>query len=178
MAVSVRVRFEIFKRDQFTCLYCGLSSPQAVLEVDHIVPVCEGGSDDRLNLVTSCWACNRGKGGVPLNEVLAAEDSHERSIVLLERERQLREYNAVLEIVNERIERDTDMLVEYWHERTGREIYGRELTGLTNVLERFPAQTVKRAMMVAANAGKSGSLAYVNACLKNWSKDSAEAAVG
>jgi len=31
------------------------------LEIDHKVPVSEGGTDDFNNLITSCDDCNRGK---------------------------------------------------------------------------------------------------------------------
>lgn len=55
------VRFEVFKRDSFTCQYCGQKSPDVVLEVDHITPVADGGDNDILNLVTACKACNAGK---------------------------------------------------------------------------------------------------------------------
>lgn len=61
MAVSKKLRFEVFKRDSFTCQYCGRSAPDVVLECDHIEPVAKGGSDDILNLVTSCRDCNQGK---------------------------------------------------------------------------------------------------------------------
>ena len=37
------VRFEVFKRDSFTCQYCGVKAPDAVLQVDHIKPVAAGG---------------------------------------------------------------------------------------------------------------------------------------
>ena len=43
------------------CQYCGQSAPDVVLEVDHIVPVAEGGDNDIMNLITSCRDCNRGK---------------------------------------------------------------------------------------------------------------------
>jgi hypothetical protein len=60
--ISKRMRFEVFKRDRFTCQYCGRKSPDVILEVDHIVPVAEGGKNTLMNLVTSCRDCNRGKG--------------------------------------------------------------------------------------------------------------------
>ena len=41
--ISKKLRFEIFKRDKFTCQYCGKMAPDVVLEVDHIKPVCKGG---------------------------------------------------------------------------------------------------------------------------------------
>lgn len=37
-------------------------APDVILEVDHIVPVAEGGGNDIVNLITSCRECNRGKG--------------------------------------------------------------------------------------------------------------------
>ena len=36
--LSKKIRFEVFKRDQFTCQYCGKQAPNVVLEVDHITP--------------------------------------------------------------------------------------------------------------------------------------------
>jgi hypothetical protein len=61
-----RLRFEIFKRDSFTCQYCGKQPPDVVLVIDHVVPVCEGGDNDEMNLVTACEACNQGKAGKTL----------------------------------------------------------------------------------------------------------------
>lgn len=55
-------RFAIFQRDGFTCAYCGRRPPNAVLEIDHIVPLAEGGTNDDTNLITSCEDCNAGKG--------------------------------------------------------------------------------------------------------------------
>ncbi len=31
------------------------------MEVDHVIPISLGGSDDYYNLVTACFLCNRGK---------------------------------------------------------------------------------------------------------------------
>lgn len=61
MAISKRLRFELFKRDGFTCQYCGRKAPEVALELDHEFPRCEGGSDDPDNLTTACKDCNRGK---------------------------------------------------------------------------------------------------------------------
>lgn len=66
--ISKKLRFEVFKRDSFTCQYCGRMAPDVVLEVDHIIPVKEGGKNDILNLVTACKDCNSGKGARKLNE--------------------------------------------------------------------------------------------------------------
>lgn len=66
MAISKRLRFEVFKRDNFTCVYCGRQAPEVVLEADHRQPRSQGGKDVIANLVTACFDCNRGKGPVPL----------------------------------------------------------------------------------------------------------------
>lgn len=54
-------RFHIFKRDNFRCQYCGKSSDETILEVDHLVPRSEGGTNDEDNLITSCRLCNKQK---------------------------------------------------------------------------------------------------------------------
>ena len=67
-SISKKLRFEVFKRDSFTCQYCGKSAPEVILEVDHIKPVSKGGTDEMLNLITSCRDCNRGKTNVELSD--------------------------------------------------------------------------------------------------------------
>lgn len=65
MAVSKRLRFEIFRRDNHTCRYCGRTAPQWPMQVDHVTPTALGGSDEPTNLVTACVDCNAGKTSVP-----------------------------------------------------------------------------------------------------------------
>ena len=67
--ISKKTRFEVFKRDLFQCQYCGKRPPNALLEVDHIMPVAEGGTNRITNLATSCFECNRGKSNRPLKTV-------------------------------------------------------------------------------------------------------------
>lgn len=62
MPVSKRTRYEVLKRDNYTCRYCGGVAPDVVLTVDHVLPVALGGSDDPSNLVAACKDCNAGKG--------------------------------------------------------------------------------------------------------------------
>ncbi len=73
--ISKKTRFEVFKRDKFTCQYCGKKAPDVVLHIDHIKPVAAGGKSDILNLVTACLDCNSGKGARILtdNAVLDAQ---------------------------------------------------------------------------------------------------------
>jgi len=67
-AMSKKTRFEVFKRDSFTCQYCGKSAPDVILHVDHIKPVKEGGTNALFNLITSCVDCNLGKGARELSD--------------------------------------------------------------------------------------------------------------
>lgn len=87
--LSKKLRFEVFKRDRFTCQYCGRMAPDVVLEVDHINPVAEGGSDDILNLITSCRDCNRGKGKVPITENDALKKQQNQLLALADRKEQI-----------------------------------------------------------------------------------------
>lgn len=69
--MTKRLRFEIFKRDNFTCRYCGRTPARdrgVVLELEHLQPKSLGGTDDPANLLTSCFDCNRGKSNVPLEK--------------------------------------------------------------------------------------------------------------
>ncbi|WP_214103196.1 HNH endonuclease [Acrocarpospora catenulata] len=74
MAIGKRLRFQIFRRDNFACRYCGLTATAgAVLEVDHVKPRSEGGRDVPTNLVTACEGCNSGKSDVPLGAPVVAD---------------------------------------------------------------------------------------------------------
>lgn len=70
MSVSKRLRYEILRRDNHTCRYCGAQAPDVPLTVDHVVPVALGGPDEASNLVAACKDCNAGKSstnpGAPL----------------------------------------------------------------------------------------------------------------
>ena len=67
-AIGKKIRFEVFKRDSFKCQYCGKSAPEVVLNVDHIKPVSKGGTNEIVNLITSCWDCNIGKSDRELKD--------------------------------------------------------------------------------------------------------------
>jgi 5-methylcytosine-specific restriction endonuclease McrA len=52
---------EVMRRDNFTCQYCGKTTP--LLTIDHVIPRHLGGQHAWDNLVTACPACNHHKGG-------------------------------------------------------------------------------------------------------------------
>lgn len=72
MAVSRRLRFEILRRDNHTCRYCGASAPDVKLTVDHVIPTALGGTDDPSNLVAACAGCNGGKSSIAPNSPTVA----------------------------------------------------------------------------------------------------------
>ena len=94
MAISKKLRFEIFKRDNFSCQYCGKTPPQVTLEIDHINPKKLKGDDDINNLITACFDCNRGKKHIPLKTVPNTIQTNME--ILREREIQISEYNKLL----------------------------------------------------------------------------------
>jgi len=56
-----KLRHLVFKRDGYRCCECGASKEETSLEIDHIVPVAKGGTNDIDNLQTLCRECNRMK---------------------------------------------------------------------------------------------------------------------
>ena len=54
-------RRNIFKRDHFTCQYCGAQPGSEELTLDHVVPRAQGGESRWDNCVLACLACNKRK---------------------------------------------------------------------------------------------------------------------
>ena len=73
MAISKRLRFEILRRDNHACRYCGAAAPDVKLTVDHVVPVALGGTDEPSNLVTACEPCNSGKSATPADAAIVSD---------------------------------------------------------------------------------------------------------
>lgn len=115
--LSKRVRFEVFKRDSFKCQYCGRSAPDVILQADHIEPVCKGGSDDLLNLVTACEDCNGGKSGRELSDDAVAVKSRTQVAELQERREQidmmLKWRSGLRNLDNETLEKISNLWSEY-----------------------------------------------------------------
>jgi 5-methylcytosine-specific restriction endonuclease McrA len=54
-------RRNIFKRDRFTCQYCGRQPGSEELTLDHVVPRAQGGESRWDNCVLACVGCNKRK---------------------------------------------------------------------------------------------------------------------
>jgi 5-methylcytosine-specific restriction endonuclease McrA len=57
----------IFKRDDYTCVYCG-SQKEKLLTIDHVIPRSKGGNDKWDNVVTACNKCNNEKADLSVEE--------------------------------------------------------------------------------------------------------------
>ena len=76
VGIGNTLRFQILIRDNFTCQYCGVNKEEdgVKLEVDHIVPVSKGGTNNKSNLTTACFKCNRGKSNKVIPDTKASDD--------------------------------------------------------------------------------------------------------
>jgi 5-methylcytosine-specific restriction endonuclease McrA len=61
VAAVAFTRRNIFKRDRFTCQYCGMQPGTEELTIDHVVPRSQGGASTWSNCVLACVACNKRK---------------------------------------------------------------------------------------------------------------------
>lgn len=111
-----RLRFSIFARDNFTCRYCGVQADNAVLVLDHVIPVAKGGTSDEANLITACEACNQGKAAKLINE--AALSDNDRLKFAQERNEQLKQALIAKEALDARREMQ-DLIAAYWCEARG-----------------------------------------------------------
>lgn len=116
-------RFRIFARDGFTCRYCGRQSDVVPLAVDHVIPVCKGGTNDDENLITSCEPCNAGKGSKLIEQTVPSETDRLR--LSQERNEQLRAARAAKTAAKARSDLRQTVL-EFWCSMTGRDCIDRD----------------------------------------------------
>lgn len=151
--ISKKTRFEVFKRDSFKCQYCGLSAPQVILNVDHIHPVADGGDDDLMNLVTSCWDCNSGKSDRLLDDNSAISKQKAQLDELEERRQQIEmmmEWKTGLSRLNDDL---IDNLADRWSElAVGWSVSEQGRKGLKKLVKKYGFQDVYDAIETAATS--------------------------
>ena len=57
-----RLKRELMRRQDNTCVYCGYRRTARTLDIDHMIPVVRGGANDTNNLQVICRPCNQRKG--------------------------------------------------------------------------------------------------------------------
>lgn len=178
--MNKKLRFEVFKRDNFTCKYCGRIPPVAILEVDHIIPVCEGGKDDMSNYLTACFDCNRGKGKIPLSRVGDKVNYSEETDKLEEGKLQLAEYRKFLKQAAKRLEKQIEEVEDFWDEKIDYRFslsdHGKE--SIKKFLKFFPPEKIKEALEIACNKfpqineeSSNRRFKYMCGILQNWKVD-------
>ena len=151
MAITKKLRFEVFKRDGFRCVYCGKCPPEVILEIDHIDPKSKGGKDDINNLITACFDCNRGKRNIPLSKV--PPKLSDNLNVLKEQESQIREYRKFINKINQRKKKDIESVDKIYQKA----FEGWQLSEnfknikLKKFLEKLPKHEVIEAMELAVD---------------------------
>ncbi len=113
-AIPKSLRFEVFKRDSFTCQYCGRKAPDILLQIDHIRPVSKGGTNDLLNLITSCEDCNSGKSNKELGDNTVIQKQRDQLEALQERKEQLEMMFKWQKSLLELDDKIVDQLSDYW----------------------------------------------------------------
>jgi hypothetical protein len=150
-AISKKLRFEVFKRDSFTCQYCGHTAPDVVLQVDHIKPVAQGGKNELMNLVTACVECNQGKGARELNDSSVVKKQQRQLAELNERKEQLKLMLAWKEelalMVETQIDAIDNLLIDVYQRQLSAE--GRRR--IKEVIKRFSFNEVYDATEIAVS---------------------------
>lgn len=55
------VRNYVLQRDNYQCRSCGKQNTETELNIDHIISLAQGGSNDMSNLQVLCSRCNQKK---------------------------------------------------------------------------------------------------------------------
>lgn len=111
MAVTKRVRFEVLRRDNHTCQYCGAKAPDVELQIDHVMPKALGGDDKPGNLIAACRPCNSGKTSITPDSPLVEGLSDRAAAYALGMQDKMVRFRAEVESLQEY----TDEFVENWN---------------------------------------------------------------
>ncbi|MGM9661793.1 MAG: HNH endonuclease [Oscillospiraceae bacterium] len=63
--ISKQTRLAVYRRDNFCCALCDSSRG---LQIHHVIPRSQGGTDFPHNLITLCWKCHAVAHGTRLPE--------------------------------------------------------------------------------------------------------------
>ncbi|WP_407485010.1 HNH endonuclease [Elizabethkingia miricola] len=150
-AIGKKLRFEVFKRDKFTCQYCGEKAPEVVLNVDHINPVANGGTNEILNLITSCFSCNSGKSDRILSDSSVVEKQRKQLELLEERREQIElmlEWKKSLSNFDNDV---VDMIVDYINSKIQPlSLNENGIASVTKWLKKFEVEKILDAVDISA----------------------------
>lgn len=152
-SLTKTLRFEVFKRDSFACQYCGRKSPDVLLEADDIEPVSKGGTNDILNLITSCKDCNAGKSARRLSDTSVIEKQRKQLEELQERKEQIEMMFQWQKSLMDLEDDVTDQLSLYWSEIIqGYSLNDNGKKSLRKLRKTFEINEIMTAMKTAAES--------------------------
>lgn len=168
--ISKGLRFEVFKRDRFTCVYCGAHPPAVKLHIDHVTAVANGGTNDIDNLVAACEGCNLGKSATPLDAVPMS--MADKAADVREREEQLAGYAEVMEAKRDRLEGETWRIAETLDPGCSKRGFNRaDLKSISQFIERIGLyEVLDAAEMTAARKSRFSVAAFRYFCGICWNK--------
>ena len=155
--LSKAIRFEVFKRDKFTCQYCGASAPEVILEVDHIKPVSKGGTNELLNLVTACRDCNRGKTNKVLSDNSTVVVQKKRLDEMQERREQLEMMLKWREMLDEELNVEAQAINLLLENNTKWGLNDNGLATARKLIRRFGFNEVYTACEIAIDRSYTGT---------------------
>lgn len=151
-AIPKKTRFEVFKRDSFACQYCGEKSPDVLLVIDHIEPVSKGGTNDSLNLITSCRDCNAGKSDRRLADTTVLDKQRQQLEDLQERREQIEMMFQWQKGLLELDDQVVSQLLEYWSDHVpGCSLNEEGIKELKQLRRRFELDEIMSAIKIATD---------------------------
>lgn len=148
--LSTKTRFDIFKRDSFTCQYCGATPPGVILHVDHVLAVAQGGQNEIENLVTACSECNLGKGARLLSTT--PQSLQDMAAETVEREEQLKAYQKLLKSKARRTKAEIEKVCEiYSNFVPGYTLNDKARVSVKQFIERLGVYPCIEAMEISCN---------------------------
>ena len=170
MSLSVKKRFDVFKRDGFICQYCGSHPPSVILEVDHIHPKSKGGNDDMDNLITSCFDCNRGKGASLLTS--SPYSVSEKLQILKEKKKQYNCYRKLMEEEDKRISNECQLISDVFSLKFHDSVLSEKFKQATvrKFIKELGFYEVKDAMYIAISLPKNQGNVISYFCGICWNK--------
>jgi len=149
-SISKRIRFEVFKRDKFTCQYCGKKAPDVILEVDHIKPKSKGGADGILNFTTSCYECNRGKSDIQLDDQSALQKQRKQMEEVQERREQIELMFKWQESLKDLQKNTLTRVVEYIENKINFCLSEPEKRGIEKLIHKFALPDILEAVDISS----------------------------
>ncbi|SFR56408.1 HNH endonuclease [Maribacter stanieri] len=149
-SLTKKTRFEVFKRDKFQCQYCGNTAPEVVLNVDHIDPVANGGTNELINLITSCFDCNQGKKARLLNDDTVVKKQRKQMELIQERREQLELMLDWKKSLTEFEDEKVTMVSDYWASMMNPYSLNESgLKSLEKLIKKFPIEDILESIDIA-----------------------------